>query len=192
MNKLKEDKEELIQESETTEDIPFFESMIKKPEFIMSWLGGLTELEQMVVSLLFQSNKAVTIKNIRSFMLYNTLFANKLIEDNIPVNRYTKNKVYLFPFQNFYYIPDEFKNRILDNYFSKDKIKGIGALLLLQKKIKFPSYERIDRTIQDLIRLKIVMERKKEDLENLKVKGLYFLNPVIRTHLQTIKENKFK
>ena len=35
-----------------------------EPEFVLSWLGGLTDLEQKIVANLFQMNKAVTIKDI--------------------------------------------------------------------------------------------------------------------------------
>ena len=63
------------------------------------------------------------------------------------------------------------------------------AMNFLKKEIKFPSFRRIDKSIQDLISLGVVLTREGK-LENEKIKGLYFLNPIIRTQLLKLKINK--
>ena len=55
-------------------------------------------------------------------------------------------------------------------------------LKMLKKEFKFSSFRRIDKTIQDLMNMGIVLQRE-EKSENKKIKGYYYLNPVIRAQL---------
>ena len=61
------------------------------------------------------------------------------------------------------------------------------TLIKLKKSFKFPSFRRIDKSIQDLINMKIVLARE-GNLENEKIKGLYFLNPIGRSQLNKLKK----
>ena len=44
-----------------------------EPDFVMSWLGGLTDLEQKILSVMYIYNKALTIKDIINSLIRNTL-----------------------------------------------------------------------------------------------------------------------
>lgn len=145
-----------------------------EPDFVLSWLGGLTDLEQKIISNLYQVNQAVTIKEIMDKIIKNTLYAN--FSKSYP-------EPYIFPFNSFF---------ILDTKIILN-LKGLHplspeALTKLKKEFKFPSFRRIDKSIQDLINMGIIHAREGK-LENEKIKGLYYLNPIIRTQLNKLNKN---
>lgn len=144
-----------------------------EPDLVLSWLSGLTELEQIIVSCLFQINKALSIKQIRSNIIFMSL---RNVEDH-----YKTNQNNSFPFRSFYLT-------------GKDKREEIKSLQNVEerwnklvKTIKFPSFQRIDNTLKTLTSLRIIFTRGTEDK---KIKSLYFLNPMIRTKLNSLKEKK--
>lgn len=53
--------------------------------------------------------------------------------------------------------------------------------------VNFPTFKKIDKSIQDLRSIGVVLARE-EKLENKKIKGLYYLNPIIRSQLNKLKK----
>ncbi len=132
-------------ELENSDNKIILNGIIETPQSLISWLKALTDLEQKVLSVLYQGNRAIPIKNIRHFIV-------QLSEEGI---KEEEEKIFTYPFESFYY-----------------KEKG--------KQITYPSFERIEKTIQNLIKMRMVLERPSEDK---KIKALYFLNPFIRNAL---------
>ena len=151
-----------------------------EPDFVLSWLGGLTDLEQKIVSVVYIYNKALTIKDVINSMVKNTLSV-LTSSDYPPLMRYSEE--FDFPFVSYYSLEEEEKKKIL-KISSMPKSKAIKTL---KKEIKFPSFRRVDKSIQDLINMKVVLVREGE-LKNKKIKGLYYLNPIIRSKLNKLKE----
>lgn len=147
-----------------------------EPDYVLSWLGGLTNLEQIIVSNLYHMNRASTIKDIMNQIIIKTYFGNIFEEKKPELN---------FPFQS--YIPMNIKDK--DKEQSLDKAQGKEIIKKMKKLFKFPSFRRIDKSIQDLISMDIVLAREGK-LENAKIKGLYYLNPIIRTQLNKIYNPK--
>jgi hypothetical protein len=152
-----------------------------EPDFVLSWLGSLTDLEQKIVSVMYIYNKALTIKDVINSLIKNT-FTHLTSKDYPPKIRYIKELD--FPFVSYYSLDKEEKQKIL-RIVSMPQSESIKVL---KKEIKFPSFRRIDKSIQDLISMGVVLVRE-EELKNEKIKGLYYLNPVISFKLNKIKEN---
>lgn len=152
------------------------------PDFVLSWLGGLTDLEQKIISAMYMNNKALTIKDIINSLIENT-FSVFTSSNFLPTVHHWKE--FDFPFSNYYPIEDGAIKQEIDNtkrHSLKEKIDFL-------KGIKFPSFRRIDKCVQDLMAMGIVLAREGKS-ENKKIKGLYFLNPIIRTQLNKIKVTK--
>lgn len=160
-------KEEYLQKINSLEKL--------EPDFVMSWLSGLTELEQTITSILYQNNRAMTIKEVSMWLLMNTTSFNLR-----KLNLFSPS--FNFPFKS-YKILD---SRKLSNVTGDSIIEIVKSV---EKNFKFPSFRRIDKTINDLINIGVVFERKGE-FENKKIKGLYYLNPVIRTQLNKLRDKK--
>lgn len=164
------------------------------PDFVFSWLSGLTDLEQKIVSAMYLNNKALTIKDIINSLIKNT-YSVLFTRDYPPNVKYAKE--FDFPFCSYYLVGEELKNRM----FKQSSIEDLGnlgkyhfmpfeqAVKILKKEMKFPSFRRIDKSIQDLMAMGVVLARE-EPSENKKIKGLYYLNPVIRTQINKLKDNK--
>ena len=153
-----------------------------EPDFVMSWLGGLTDLEQKILSVMYIYNKALTIKDIINSLIRNTLTV-LTSKDYPPQIKYIRE--FDFPFLSYYSLDDEEKQKIL-------KIASMPqseAINFLKKKLKFPSFRRVDKSVQDLINMGVVLVREGE-LKNEKIKGLYYLNPVIRSQINKLKVGK--
>jgi hypothetical protein len=151
-----------------------------EPDFVMSWLGGLTDLEQKILSVVYIYNKALTIKDIMNFLVKNTL--SVLTSRDYPPNiEYLRE--FDFPFSSYYVIDKEVMKKLYPEVDKKSK-----NLQILKKEFKFPSFRRVDKSIQDLISMGVVLVREGE-LKNEKIKGLYYLNPIIRSQLNKLKEN---
>ena len=144
-----------------------------EPEFILSWLGGLTDLEQKIVANLYQINRAVTIREIMNNIILNTHYGNFLRETT----------AFDFPFKSYFNLDTKLMLRL------KPLPPTSVRLEKLKEEFKFPSFRRIDKSIQDLISMGIVLARQGE-LENKKIKGLYYLHPVIRSQLNMLKKHK--
>src|SRR3990167_9047612 len=151
-----------------------------EPEFVLSWLGGLTDLEQRIISVMYIYNKALTIKDIMSSLIKNTY--SVLASRDYPIGISLKSE-FDFPFSSYCLADDK---KIKQKIFLMSQPE---AMNFLKKEIKFPRFRRIDKSIQDLISLGVVLTREGK-LENEKIKGLYFLNPIIRTQLLKLKINK--
>ncbi len=145
------------------------------PDFVFSWLGGLTDLEQKIVANLYQENKAVTIKDVMTQITTNTFYATMLRDGASGKD---------FPFKSYFEV--ENRSRVLFNIRKLHPDKS-AQITLLKKEIKFPSFRRIDKNIQDLITMGIILKRE-EPSENKKVKGYYYLNPIIRSQLNKKKK----
>jgi len=152
------------------------EGILNNYEHLTSWLAGLTDLEQKVLSVLFQFPQALTIKKIRAMIISSTFLALQYPNKD---TRYT----YGYPFKSYYSASKELQDEAKS--WQDDE-----AYELIEKKMKFPSFRRLDKTVQDLVNLRILIPRNSNDLEDKKVKGLYFLNPIIRTQLQRKKEEE--
>lgn len=155
-------------------------SLEKSPELVLSWLSSLTDLEQIVVSLLFQQQRALPIKKIRQSMIINSILRTR------ERNSFYNDLFFNFPFKSYLPLSNEKKKQIENLPDLKSKLGKIREVK------KIPSFRRIENAIQDLKNLRIIFERSSSDLEDKKVKGLYFLNPIIRTQLDKIKEQKIK
>lgn len=149
------------------------------PDFVLSWLGGLTDLEQKIVSVMYIYNKALTIKDVSNSLIKNTL--SVLIKSDYPP-QIIHSREFDFPFVSYYPIDEEIKPKV-SNLSQSEK------MTFLKKEFKFPSFRRIDKSIQDLMSMGIILSREGK-LENEKIKGLYYLNPVIRSKLNELKNNK--
>ena len=141
-----------------------------EPDFVLSWLGGLTDLEQKIVSNLYQINKAVTIKEIMDKIILNTSYGNVLRETS----------ALDFPFKSYFELDTKLQIKL------KSLPPAPVREVMLKKEFKFPSFRRVDKSIQDLISMGIVNAREGK-LENAKIKGLYYLNPIIRSQLNRLK-----
>lgn len=144
------------------------------PDFVLSWLGGLTDLEQKIVATLYQLNKAVTIKDIMTTLVLRTLFANLMNVKN--------SSEYVFPFKSYFFLEPKIISAL------KEISTPQAQFIKLKKEFKFPSFRRIDKSNQDLISMGIVLARE-EKMKNEKIKGLYYLNPIIRTQLNLLKKS---
>lgn len=161
------------------EQLELASSLTKEPELVMSWLSCLTELEQMVLSTLYRRKLAMTTKEIRNAIISATTIC--------AIHNYNID----FPFQSYYYLSKELKEKLREE---RNKKKGEIDLELIKKTekiFKFPSFRRIGNTIKDLMNLKIIFVRQ-SNLQNKKVKGLYYLNPVIRTQIKKIEDKQDK
>lgn len=143
-----------------------------EPEYIASWLAGLTELEQKIVSAIYQRNRAVSIGEVMAMFTINTLYAN--------INL-TKHPEWSFPFISYYYID-------LKLVAELKKINDVEEQIIkLKESFTFPSFRRINASMTDLVSMGILFTRK-ENLENEKIKGLYYLNPALRTQINRLKK----
>jgi len=161
-------KSELNIKERALESMKSFQNI--EPDFVMGWLGGLTELEQKIVSNIYQLNKAVTIKEVMNDLVSYTYYGNFLGEPNIGI----------FPYKSYFDLDQKLILKL-------EHIDYPRILDELKKTYKFPSFRRIDNSVQDLINMGIVFARKGK-LENAKIKGLYYLNPVVRSQLDKLKE----
>jgi len=141
------------------------------PDFVLSWLSGLIDLEQKIVSILYQESRALTIKDIMSIIERNTLSGY--------------DERHHFPFKSYYPLPIKIRDKMsgeeVRKLFPDEKLK------ILKSEFKFPSFRRIDKTIQDLMNMGVVLQRE-EKSENKKIKGYYYFNPIIRTQLIKLKK----
>ncbi len=140
------------------------------PNLVLSWLSGLTDLEQKVVSVLYKLNRAETIKIVRIALVGNTYWVSQL-----------RTSDYDFPFQSYYPVPN---NEILKMRELSTQEEKTNRILEI---IAFPSFRRIEKTLIDLEKLGVVL-RRREETENKKIKGLFFLNPFIRAQLNKVKK----
>lgn len=130
--------------------------------FVFSLLSSLTDLEQRVISALYQLNKASTIKNIRDTFVINTSILSSSNNKTF-LDKQVHKLTFGFPFPTYYYAHES-----------------------------FPSFERIDRCIKSLIKLQLVRGRATEQISDEKVKGLYFLNILLKMNLDIEKEKQKK
>jgi len=162
-----------------------------EPDFVLSWLSGLTDLEQKIVSVMYINNKALTIKDVINTLIKHTF--THLTYRNYPPS--IKNLRELnFPFISYYFADENIKRKIISMCSKEENLPSnidnkslTDSITLLKKEIKFPSFRRIDKSIQDLMSMGIVQARE-EKSENKKIKGLYYLNPIIRTQINKLKK----
>ena len=149
-----------------------------EPDLVFSWLSGLTDLEQKIVSVMYINNKALTIKDIINSLIRNTdsvLFTRNYYPPHIK-----HSKEFDFPFSSYYLVEGKIEQKVAN----KSPMESIN---ILKKEIKFPSFRRVDKSVQDLISMGVVLAREGK-LENEKIKGLYYLNPVIRLQINKLKK----
>lgn len=142
----------------------FVNKLKKEPEFVLSWLSALTELEQKVVSLMFAEGKALSTKQIRNNLIMRSEHYQKECSNksNLP---YPTQLRFTFPFDNFFHIP---KN---------------------SKGFHYPSFKTINEVIVNLVNLQILLERKPL---SKKIKALYFLNPIIQHQIEKQRNERRK
>ncbi len=144
------------------------------PDFVFSWLTGLIDLEQKIVAVLYQEARAMVIKDIVSALIYNSHM--------VKISGHFRDER-SFPFDGFYPIPQNIHQKVCEKVDIKQRMD------ILKSEFKFPSFRRIDKTIQDLITMGIILKRE-EPSKNKKIKGYYFLNPIIRSQLNKLKKEK--
>ncbi|MFA5723672.1 MAG: hypothetical protein WC979_05420 [Candidatus Pacearchaeota archaeon] len=195
--KLALDNKDIIQQVEN-----FMDKIKLDPEFTMSWLSALTKLEQHIVSIIYNQKEALSIKQIRNNLVDETQYAvyiNKIADDKTEELKRT-NEQFLesnydieahlkvsFPFQTFLFLGDK-TDRVIKQIDGKTSTQDFEKILL-KEKIALPSFRTIDERVKNLVYIGILRERK--DLSK-KVKALYYLDPVIRTQLNKIREQKKK
>lgn len=180
------EEEIIIYTNKNQADILF--SIKKEPELIMNWLSSLTDLEQKIVSIIYNLNKAVTIKEIRNTLVTNS--NNYLLKDK---HNFLEKLYYSFPFLRVYNFSNKQLAKKLEVKASSKKAKNEGIIINTKDILEnFPSFRRIENSVKDLINLKIILERNSSELKNKKIKGLFYLNPIIRYQLDKIKEKYIK
>jgi hypothetical protein len=172
------EKEVSVENVQSNQDI--ISSLQKDYSLAMTWLSSLTDIEQRVLSAVYQMNKAVTIREImRHFESASEKNMKTLKKD------FHFKLAFIFPFSTIFNISE---NKLIE--VAQDKKKDTFNTKELFE--NYPSFRKVDRTIRDLIHLKILISRElaedKEDRENKKIKGLFFLNPIIRHSLDKIKD----
>ncbi len=149
------------------------------PELVLSWLSMLTDLEQKVLSILYQQSKSLTIKMIRTILMENTL--HNTLRNTQLYNVFIDDVE--FPYPSFYDLDAEQKIKIS----TISEFEHELSLKRIQKVFTFPSFRSIDITIQRLIKLGVVNQRPESEITDKKVKGLYFLNPFLKMQLNKLK-----
>jgi hypothetical protein len=163
------------------------DSVKNDPELTMVWLSSLTDLEQKISSAIYQLNKAVTIKEVMDYF-------EKVTELSPPANqsgdKFKHAIVYYFPFPVSFNISEDLIMDRVKNAKEGDNIE-INKKEIIEN---FPSFRRVERTIRGLIEINVLLERNlaidKSKRENKKIKGLFFLNPVVRYQLDRIRDKK--
>ena len=174
-NKVKED---VLNISEETN---FILNIKQTPEHILSWLTALEETEQIILSILYQENKALAIQDIRRQLVDNSVdYYSKVVDkDNKVICSTLQHQRYVYPFDAFF--------RLNDN--ERKNIQSIKDLTpeRFEENVSLPAFRKVKDRIDNLVELKVVLSRGSMNKKEL---GLYFLNPIIRMPLVEQYEKK--
>lgn len=162
----------------------------QEPLRIIEWLGALTELEQKIISILYQKNQAMFVKKLQTELLKNTYYIQIGFEQ----------KVDNFPFDPSLEILDDFLmegqlkelNCVLSNDKNSEELNKHSFDTFLKivdkkKSIQPPSQRRIRDICLGLNQINILNSRESP---SKKTKNLFYLNPLLRSFLDDYKKQK--
>ena len=171
-------KEEVLNISEETN---FILNIKQTPEHILSWLTALEEIEQIILSILYQENKALAIQDIRRQLVDNSVdYYSKVVDkDNKVICSTLHHQRYVYPFDAFFRL----------NNTERKNIQSIKDLTpeRFEENVSLPAFRKVKDRIDNLVELKVVLSRGSMNKKEL---GLYFLNPSIRMPLVEQYEKK--
>ena len=174
-NKVKEDV------LNTSEETNFILNIKQTPEHILSWLTALEETEQIILSILYQEEKALAIQDIRSQLVDNSVdYYSKVVDkDNKVICSTLQHQKYVYPFDAFFRL----------NNTERKNIQGIKDLApeSFEENVSLPAFRKIKDRINNLVDLKVVFSRNPKNQKEL---SSYFLNPIIRIPLSEKYEKK--
>lgn len=157
-------------------------------ETIKPYLKALTKLEYAILSLLHDSIRPLSIKQIRNEFIKDAknviLFTSQTTSEGKPIKEKPKDYLDLDFFEfNFESIKDleiDIKNTMIEaknNDFSESFIlEKINKILSNKSRIRIPSFGAIQKSMNELINWNIVIKRA---IESKKINALYLVNPKI-------------
>lgn len=176
MNKGDLQQDEVSNEALDNQKSKIMDQIKNDPSLVLSWLGGLTESEQETLSALYQLNRACTINDIKIRVIVNSVHING------PDSRsYLKDCN--FPFKAYRIIVDDGRLQNFKRLFKRNE-----KMKFIQEEISFPAFRKYHNSLQSLVSMGIVIKRESEVDE--KVKGYFYLHPLIRNALDKIKNGK--